>query len=351
MDAGDAGDEGPRTETLNTKLPSTWHLRETPWFDEEDGLLVLDPELGPVADVHTHLALTYGRRNALNLDAAARPTEHYLPMGLPYDLCCYGNQNFDKASMEAMRRDLGLGAIGGGGGGGMRATHTAANLCKEAAALRIERSVILPIDLPVLSWNADAYLGVAKKYDGLLSGGSVHPARRGLTAEVKRQVDAGARCIKVHPAVQQIRPDHPRAMKLYQACGEVGVPVFWHCGPVGIVSKRADQRCQLKHYWPAIDQNPQTTFVLGHSGALQVREAIHLARSYDNVYLDLACQGLTAVRQILAAVSPERVMNGSDWPFYPQAPSIAKVLYATEGAPGARRQVLWETSHRLYPAA
>ncbi len=338
--------EGPPPEQTNTKLRSTWHLRETPWFEEEDGFLVLDPELGPVADVHTHLSLSYGRRNTLDLDAADRPTEHYLPMSLPYDLCCYGNKNFDKASMGAMRRDLALGAVGGVG---MRATHTAANLLREAAPLRVERSVILPIDLPVLSWNADTYLEIARKHDGLLSGGSVHPARRGLKAAVRRQVDAGARCIKVHPAVQQIRPDHPRAMKLYQACGEVGVPVFWHCGPVGIVSKRADERCQLKHYWPAIAENPQTTFVLGHSGALQVSEAIHLANAYENVYLDLASQGLTAVRQILAAVSPERVMNGSDWPFYPLAPSIAKVLYATEGAPGARRQVLWQTAHRLYP--
>ncbi|MCP3857712.1 MAG: amidohydrolase family protein, partial [Actinomycetia bacterium] len=74
----------------------------------------------------------------------------------------------------------------------------------------------------------------ARSEGRLLTFGSVHPWARRVPERLEQQRAAGARGIKVHPNAQAIAPDHPRAMRLYHHCGELGLPVLWHCGPVGI---------------------------------------------------------------------------------------------------------------------
>ena len=234
------------------------------------------------------------------------------------------------------------------GSGGMRRTHTAANLIGEMQPLNIGVSVLLPIDYPILSNNAANYLQVAQQADGkFVSFGSVHPHARNVGDKLAEQQQLGAKGIKVHPAVQLVAPDHPRAMKLYRYCGELGLPVLWHCGPVGIEPLLGRYLSQLKHYWRPVHDQPDTTFILGHSGALQRELAIALARDYGNVYLDIACQSLTGVRQIIAEVPPERILFGTDWPFYHQSMGMAKVLIATEGDPVMRQRILWDNAARL----
>ena len=77
-------------------------------------------------------------------------------------------------------------------------------------------------------------------------------------------------------------------------------------------------------------------------------EALGLAQRYPNAYLEISSQGLANVRRMVEEAPPDRVLFGSDWPFYHQAPSIAKALLATEGEPGLRRALLWENAARLF---
>jgi predicted TIM-barrel fold metal-dependent hydrolase len=124
--------------------------------------------------------------------------------------------------------------------------------------------------------------------------------------------------------------------------------VLFHCGPVDIEPPLGRYLSQLKHYWRAVADNPDTTFVLGHSGALQMEAALDLCKHYPNVYLETSSQGLPNVRRIVAEAPPERVMFGSDWPFYHQATPLAKVFIATEGQPETRARVLWQNAARLF---
>jgi hypothetical protein len=145
-----------------------------------------------------------------------------------------------------------------------------------------------------------------------------------------------------------IAPDHPRAMQLYRLCGERSLPVLFHCGPVGIEPAAGRRRSQVRLYERPIAEHPHTLFVLGHSGALQFDEALALAHRYPNVWLETASQSLTNVRRLVQEAPPERVLFGSDWPFYSQAMSIAKALIATEGDLQARRRLLHDNAARLF---
>ena len=64
------------------------------------------------------------------------------------------------------------------------------------------------------------------------------------------------------------------------------------------------------------------------------------ARRSSNVYLETSSQPVSGVRKIVERAHPDRVMNGSDWPFDHQGTALAKVLIATEGLPEIRHKIL-----------
>ncbi len=328
-----------------TRFENLADLARLPYFEVQDGRLRLaDAALGPAIDVHTHLALTYVVPQAIDLKKEWPDTEHYLPSQRPIDLEVYINKNIPSSDLQALTRDLSLGALTAGG---MRRTHTVPNLAREMRELGVRHSVLLPIDFPLLSDNAGAWLGAVKGRDDVLCFGSVHPYQPGMARSLDRQMKLGARGIKIHPAVQMVRPDDSRAMKLYRLCGERGLPVLFHCGPVDIETRLGRYLSQVRHYERALAENPKTTFILGHAGALQMEEALGYAKKYPNVYLELSSQSLSNVRRILAEAPPERVLFGSDWPFYHQAIGLAKVFLASED-PQVRQRALYGNAKRLF---
>lgn len=330
---------------IPTRFEGLHDLARLPFFEVRDDRLVLaDPALGPAIDMHTHLALTYVVSPRIDLQKLHGETEHYLPKDRPIDLDVYINRNFDGDDLPRLTRDLSTGSLGSGG---MRRTHTVANLAREMKELGIRQSALLPIDFPVLSDNAGHWLEQTRGRDDILCFGSVHPYRLGMRKNVERQMKLGARGIKVHPAVQMVRPDDGRAMKLYRLAGERGLPILFHCGPVDIETRLGRYLSQVRFYERSIAECPQTTFILGHSGALQMPEALAFARKYPNVVLELSSQSLTGVRRILAEAPQDRIVFGSDWPFYHQAIGLAKVFLATDDA-AERKRVLYGNAARLF---
>lgn len=320
-------------------------LARLPWFDVDDGrLVVADRAVGPVIDMHAHIALAYLLPLRVDVHRQTPRTEHYLPDCCAIDFEGYQNRNFTPAALAALKRDLTLGSLRRDG---MRATHTVPNLVREMDELGIAHSVLLPIDLPYLSRNAAHALEAARRQARLISFGSVHPIVDRVAARLDDQAHAGARGVKMHPAVQLMAPNHPRAMALYRYCGERDLPLLWHCGPVGIELESGRRRSQVALYEQPIAAHPRTRFVLGHAGALQMERALDLACRYPNVWLELSGQSLTNVRAILDRADPDRVVYGSDWPFYHQAIGIAKVLLATEGREHLRRKVLHDNAAAL----
>lgn len=332
--------------TLEVRFPNLAGLSVLPWFGlgDEGRLLVIDRSLGPIVDVHTHIALAYVRPMSVDLDRRSE-VQHYLPSCCPVDLDVYANKNFRPEDLKKLTRDLTLMSLTSRG---MRATHTTANLVAEMDDLHISHSVLLPIDLPAISDNAGTALREAPKTRGkIISFGSVHPFTRNPAAQVEDQVRRGALGFKLHPNVQSFRPDARRAGIIYRTCGELGVPVLWHCGPVGIEPALGRYLSQVRHYEAPIRENPRTQFILGHAGALQLDQAIALQVKYPNVYLETSSQSVTGIRKIVERADPNRIMNGSDWPFYHQGMAVAKALIATEGLPDIRHKLLWANAAKL----
>lgn len=327
------------------RFDSHLQLAQLPWFEVREGRLRLaDRSIGPVVDVHSHLALTYVRRKTVDLLARHDDAELYLPVSHAVDLDVYANRNFSPADLSAMNKDLAARAVTSGG---MRRTHTIPNLQRHMEETGITHSVLLPIEFPVLSWNAETWLEAAQGQQGMVNFGSVHPFGRAIRERLEKQKASGARGVKIHPAVQMVPADHPRCMEVYRACADLKLPVLWHCGPVDIEPAYGRWCSQLKHYWAAVQQNPDTTFVLGHSGAMQFELGLDLAQRYPNVWMELSSQGLPNVRRLVKEAPEGRLMFGSDWPFYHPSLPLAKVLLATEDCVEMRGRILWSNAANL----
>lgn len=321
-------------------------LSRLPYFTIKNERLAIDKSanIGPIIDFHTHLALAYLAPMRIDLFKLHERTEHILPDYAEINLEKYANKDYTPELLKRMHRIVAKQVFSKEGA---HKTHNVAHLTREMNDLGIVNAVILPVDLPVISNNAKIYAKAAKKANKLIPFGCVHPFSWSIKRTLKKQIKMGIKGVKYHPMAQNIRPDHRLAFKLYQLCGERNLPVLWHCGPVGIESQGGRERCQVKHYWPAVARNPKTTFILGHSGALQMDLALKMAKKYPNTYCDLACQSLPSIRKIINELDPDRILFGSDWPWYHEGLTLSKVLIATEGKEELRRKILYENAKQL----
>jgi hypothetical protein len=330
------------------RFATHYELARLPYFEVRGGRLVLaDPSFAPSIDMHTHVANTYVIARQVDLNRFYPETDLWLPMDAFVDLDVYANQNVT----DELRTKMALGFFARSVldpiGGGMRKSATFPNLVRDAAEMGITTSLVLPIEWPILSRNAETQLRAARGRTDVICIGSVHPSARDPAGALDRQRALGARGIKLHPNVQMMRPDSPKALALQRLCAERGMFVLWHCGPCGIEAWSAQQRSQVRYYERAIAESPDGTFVLGHAGALQMEQALDLARRYANVWLELSCQSLTNLRRILDRGPHERLVLGSDWPMYHQSIPLAKLLIVTEGDPTLRRRILYDNAARL----
>lgn len=320
-------------------------LARLPWFDlDGDRLVTSDKTVGPIIDMHAHYALPSLWPHKIDLQRSTPETELLLPCCARHDLDVYANHNFGALGLKKLKRKLVLGGLTGGGG---RKTHTVPNLERDAKDVGVVHSAILAIDLGMPSRSVADSNAAAKGRESTTAFGSVHPRRRRPKEKLEEQLHTGARGLKLHPQLQQFMPAAPAAMELYKLAASERVPVLWHCGPVGIELASARKFVQIPNYEQPLAEHPDTTFILGHAGAMACDQAIRLQRRYANAYLEVSCISLAQMRQVVAEADPDRIVYGTDWPFYHHGLALAKVLVATEGQPALRRKILHDNAAKL----
>jgi predicted TIM-barrel fold metal-dependent hydrolase len=332
-------------------------LAELPWFelDSEGRLRCAADDVPPAIDVHCHFGMSMLLAPELDLQRRTARVQHLLDCdradpGCELDLDVYINANFGPDDLRA----LWLGSVAQGTiGSSAAATQTIPNLLEEMDASRVAQALILPIafGLPFgddLAERWRAAITRADASDRFLAGGTVHPRDPDRVRVLEREAAAGARAIKLHPTMQRFYPDDPAVMDIYEACNRLGLVVFYHAGRAGIEPEATHRYALPRHYEGAIAAFPRVQFVLGHAGARDVAEAVPLARRYENAWLGIHGQGVTQLGEMLEATRGERMLFGSDWPFYHLAATLAKVLIVTEGRPRERHAILRGNAERLF---
>lgn len=333
-------------------------LAELPWFevDANGELHVVDLDLPKAIDMHCHLGMSLLLAPDVDLQQRTERVMHLLDCdatnpGCDLDLDVYINRNFSEEALDALWWGS---AAQGLWGSKSAASQTIPNLLHEMDVSGVERASIMPIafDLPfgddlTERWIQAIDKAGAQAQQRLILGCSVHPQDPARFHKLRGYAKAGARMVKFHPTMQRAYPDSDVMMELYSECERLGLIVFFHCGRAGIEPESTHRYALPRHYEAALKTYPNLQFVLGHSGARDVAEAVPLAVRYDNVWLDTHGQGVTTLHQMLKSTGGERMLFGTDWPFYHLAASLAKLLIITEGQPQQRFALLRGNAERL----
>lgn len=331
------------------KLADCMALDQLPYFekDERGKLRLAAGVADKIIDFHTHIGLNYLFTKPVDLDRIDDEAKPFFPLhGNPVDLDVYSAVSFTPENAKLAEKETLKQAYTSQG---WHETHTPRNLLDEMDRFRVTRAVILAIDFPLgpLSCTSEHYLRAAKKYPRLIPFISVHPYNPFMTRRVKKLVAAGGVGMKIHPANQLMNAANDRCMKLSKLCGELGLPCLYHTGASDIAPKWQQDLPHVKYFWKPVAEQPDTVFIFGHAGIHYYKEAIELGKAYNNVYLELSGQPPARIREMIDGMGPDRLLFGSDWPYYTEAVPLAKVLLATEGMPEVRKKILYDNGRAL----
>jgi len=149
-------------------------------------------------------------------------------------------------------------------------------------------------------------------------------ARRGHAVELlERGVkEWGMKGLKLLPAAG-FYPNDESCYKLYAKADELGIPVLIHTGPetIPLYSKY----CYPIYLDEVANDFPDLTIILAHAGFCWWEEAINLAATKPNIYVDLAGwqpkthrhpieEFYLPLRRMIDAMGLSRILFGSDWP-------------------------------------
>jgi len=181
------------------------------------------------------------------------------------------------------------------------------------------------------SWTCD----LTRQYPNLIPFINLDPLQdeATMTTELLDKVNNhGARGIKLHPGSQWFYPNNRRFWPAYRTAQEMGLPVIFHAGR--FMSPETYSR--PKNFVEVLESFPELTLVMAHIGIGYEDEAVSLARDFPKLMYD--CSAIIGnvtpdgeltekrVTSLIREVGVERVMFGSDFPWYDPADSIARLL-------------------------
>jgi len=333
-------------------------LSELPWFelDRERTLRCVDESIPRAIDFHCHFGMSVLFKPDLDLHARTDRVRHLLDCdgldpGCELDLDIYINGNFTEPDLKKLRKES---VAQGLWGSASARTQTIPNLLAEMDATRVERAVILPIafgfpfgDDQTETWHtAIRESGEGERF---IKGASVHPDDERAVERLEDFAKAGARVIKLHPTMQAFYPDEPRLTRIYQAAERLGMIIFFHGGRAGIEPESRHPFAMPRHYEGAFANFPNLPFVIGHAGARDADAMLEIAVRYENAWLGIHGQSVTQLDRMIRRTGGERMLFGTDWPFYHLAATLAKVLIATntDDRASVRHAILRGNAERL----
>lgn len=212
--------------------------------------------------------------------------------------------------------------------------HDEKVLLDEMDGAGIDMSVLIGTDWGLgrygdgdITWEEQnkIYASISQKYpDRIISIAGIDPRRKEAVPFLERAIkEWGMKGLKIHP-VPGFYPNDRVVYPLYEKALELGIPVFFHTGPI---------LCQQSKYAQPIYCDdvaldfPDLNLILCHGGHWAWwREALGIIAHKPNVYLDLSAwqpfahvqplEFYRILRQMLDLGGPRRILFGSDGPFF-----------------------------------
>lgn len=177
-------------------------------------------------------------------------------------------------------------------------------------------------------------------------------SERQLVDHLTDMADAGATGVKLHPVSQGYHPADSRLDALFGLCCELDLVVLSHSGP----GHRSSATARPSEFGAALRAWPELRLVLAHLGGGAWRETEELASAFPQVIFDLSeivdwvgapnAPSSTEFEALIRNIGADRIMFGSDFPWYDPSGSAAKVDGLTGLGREERDAILGTTARR-----
>jgi uncharacterized protein len=164
----------------------------------------------------------------------------------------------------------------------------------------------------------------------------------------------GALGIKLHPPVQRLDLSDEAIWPIFELCQEMGLRIVSHSGP----SRSGTQYGEPDAFRPLLDAFPRLRIVLAHMGGAAWQQLPKLADDYPHVMFDCCeiIEWLGASRaptpsqfvDLIRSVGVDRVMMGSDFPWYDMSHTVALVRGLPELNDEECRAILGDNAARFF---
>jgi len=144
--------------------------------------------------------------------------------------------------------------------------------------------------------------------------------------------ERGAHGLKLHTIALRAHPGEAALAPTFALCAERQLPVVAHCGP----DRHGAGWALPAAFAPVLEREPRLPLVLAHLGGAAWRETAAFAAAFPGARFDLseivawtgAPDAPTAAELValIRAIGAERVLLGSDFPWYEPADTVAQVL-------------------------
>lgn len=224
---------------------------------------------------------------------------------------------------------------------------TVQRLQRDMVVQHIRRAVVLPINTKDYDCTRKTLTRVEGNED-LIPFASVHPLEDGIGGKIEMYVSRGVRGFKINPHLMNIDIDSPPMIDMATQMAETGLPVISCSGlqlpetvrsvPQKIKKQLATQ--DIRRFDNLLSRIPDLRLVFAHGGLEQNHLLIDLMEKYANTYADISTLPPGSIRQMIDAIGGERLLFGSDYPFFNQCFPIVSVLRATEDE-GIRENIFY----------
>ncbi len=183
----------------------------------------------------------------------------------------------------------------------------------------------------------------------------VEEMRRKLREDIQR----GAKGLKLHPILQNVRLNDPRTFAAVEVFGQLGMPVTAHCGINDYYKPDSPYRPlapkeygELEDMLELIDRYPGYVLIPAHAGGdcgweyEKLAVAVHENR-WKNVYTDTSFKNAAVMRQLVELFGADKILFASDYPFDGISGSLRECLEAFGHDPDLLDGVLFRNAAGL----
>jgi predicted TIM-barrel fold metal-dependent hydrolase len=160
--------------------------------------------------------------------------------------------------------------------------------------------------------------------------------------------------IKIHPAEGHYFPRDERLWPVYAKAQELGLSMLTHGGIFMLTPDKS--YTQPSNFAPVLENFPDLKLVIAHLGHSFWDESVELAGKYPNAYFDTSAvitgvehlQFLSdeAAAELIRKLGVDRVMFGSDYPWFSPAMSLKQFLRLPL-APAEKEKILGENARNI----